>query len=173
MEKVLDILKQDLATVRVGRVSSSLVENVLVDAYGTKMRILEIALITTPEPNQIVIKPYDISNIESIRKAILEANLGLTPLADGELVRIVVPPLTSERREELVKLISQRLEGARISIRQVRKDFMGKIERAFEEKQLSEDEKFRLRKRVQEIVDEFNAKIEEIGSKKEQELTQI
>jgi len=170
MAKVLEMLKQDLATLRIGRASSSLVENVLVLAYGTRMRVLELAYISTPEPNQILIKPYDISNIENIRKAIFEANLGLNPVADGELLRITIPPLTSERREELVKLIGQRLEGARISIRQKRLEAMKQIDQAFEEKQLSEDEKFGLREKVQDIVDEFNEKIEEMGKTKEQEL---
>lgn len=170
MGKVLDFLKQEWAAVRVGRASPSLVENVKVLAYGAKMRVLELAYISTPEPNQILIKPYDVSNAENIRKAIFEANLGLNPVAKGELIRIAVSPLTAERREELVKLINQRLEGARISIRQIRQEAMKQIDQAFEEKQLSEDQKFRLREKVQEIVDEFNEKVENLGKSKEQEL---
>lgn len=172
-EKVLDLLKQELATVQVGRASPSLVENVLVNAYGTKMRVLELAYITAPEPSQIVIKPYDISNVANIRKAILGANLGLNPVVDGEMIRIAIPPLTSERREELVRLVGQRLEGARISTRQIRQEAMKQIDQAFGAKQLSEDDKFRLRGEVQKIVEEFNEKIEEIGRSKEEELKQI
>lgn len=170
MGKVLDLLKQDLATVRVGRASSSLVENVLVDVYGTRMRIMELAFISASEPSQIVIKPYDVSNVDSIRKAILGANLGLNAVVDGELVRIAIPPLTSERREELVVLINKKLEGAKISIRQIRQEAMKKVDQVFEEKQLSEDEKFRLREEVQKTVDEFNEKIENLGKAKEKEL---
>lgn len=170
MEKVLDLLRKDLSTVRVGRASSSLVENVLVDVYGTRMRIMELAFISASEPSQIIIKPYDVSNVDSIRKAILGANLGLNAVVDGELVRIAIPPLTSERREELVRLISQKLEGAKISIRQIRQEAMKKVDQVFEEKQLSEDEKFRLREEVQKTVDEFNEKIENLGKAKEEEL---
>lgn len=173
MEKVIEMLRDGLATVRVGRASSSFVENVLVEVYGTRMRIMELALINTPEPNQIVIKPYDVSNVDSIKKAILQANLGFNAVVDGELVRITIPPLTSERREELVKLIGQKLEGARISIRQVRQEAMKNIDQKFEEKEFSEDEKFRLREEVQKTVDEFNEKIENLGKAKEEELKSL
>lgn len=173
MEKTLELLREELATVRVGRASPSLVENFLVEAYGTKMRILELALISAPEPHQILIKAYDPANVEKISRAISEANLGLHPVVDGEFVRITIPPLTTERREEMVKLINQRLEGTRISIRQVRQEAMKEIDQSFEEKHLSEDEKFRLRGEIQEIVDDFNERVEELGKAKEQDLMEL
>lgn len=173
MEKALELLTNELATVRVGRASSSLVENILVEAYGTRMRILELALISTPELNQILIKSYDPGNAEAIKRAVLEANLGLNPVVDAEFIRITIPPLTTERREEMVRLIGQRLEGARISIRQIRQEAMKKVDQDFEAKELSEDEKFRLRGEIQKIVDEVNERIEDLGKAKEQELMEI
>lgn len=170
MEKIVEVLKDDLATVRTGRASPALVEGLEIEAYGVKMRLVELAHITAPEPRQILIRVYDPGNCGNIKKAIEEANLGLTPIIDGELVRIEIPPLTQERRRELIKAVGQRVEGARIMIRQARQDIMERIEEAFKEKNLSEDEKFRLREEVQKIVDEANREVEEMGKKKEQEV---
>lgn len=173
MDKTLELLKNELATLRVGRASSSLVENILVEAYGTKMRILELALISSPEPNRILIKAYDPGNVEPISRAILGANLGFSPVVDAEFIRITIPPLTTERREEMVKLIGQRLEGSRISIRQIRQEAMKEIDQDFEAKQFSEDEKFRFRGEIQKTVEEVNEKVENLGKAKEQELMEI
>ena len=170
MEKVLEFLRGELAVIRVGRPSPSLVENILVEAYETKLRVLELATILIQEPNQILIKPFDPSNLENIRKAILKANLGLNPVIDEEVIRITIPPLTGEQREAMVKVVGQKMEGARIMVRQIRAEIMKKIERSFEESKISEDEKFRLRKKVQEIVEEFNKRIEEISEAKKKEL---
>jgi ribosome recycling factor len=173
MEEVIGLLKEDLATVRTGRASPSLVEEIKVEAYQVKMRLLELAHISVPEPTQILIKPYDPGNIGPIKKAISEANIGLNPIIDGDVIFVSIPPLTEERREELIKVVGHKLEGARILIRQARQETMEKIEGAFEEKEISEDERFRLKDQVQNIVDEFNGQIEELGEGKKKDLMEV
>lgn len=170
MTKVLEFLKEDLATVRVGRATPSLVENISVSVYGTKMRIVELATILVSTPNQIVLKPFDPANLEEIRKAIFQADLGLNPVVDGEVIRINIPPLTRERREAMVKVVGQKIEGARIMIRQIRGEVIRQIARKFVAKEISEDEQFRLKDKIQEVVREFNQKIEEMGEGKKREI---
>lgn len=175
MQMALDAVVADIAGLRTGRASSSLVENVICPAYGgtQKLKIIELASITTPDPTQIIISPWDKSIIGDIKKGILEANIGLTPNIDGEVIRIVVPPLTTEDRERYVKLLGQKLEAGRVAIRQIRSDAMHEIKKKFEAKEITEDEKFDDEKKLQEITDSFIAKIEEVGEKKKSELLQI
>lgn len=175
MEAALEVLKNDLSGVRTGRATSALVENIVVAAYGgaQRLKVMELASITVPDPNQIIIEPWDKSIIGDMRKGIEAANIGLNPSIDGEKIRLVVPPMTTEDREKYVKLLSQKLENARIMIRQVRGDGMQDIKKAFEEKELSEDQREIQEKQLQKITDEFTTKIEEMGEKKEQELRTI
>lgn len=175
MQSALDAVTSDISAVRTGRATPSLVENIVVPAYGgtQRLRVQEVASITAPDPGQIVISPWDKSIIGDIRKGILEANVGLNPNIDGEIIRIVIPPLTTEDREKYVKILSQKLEAGRVMIRQVRADEMHDIKKKFESKNLTEDEKFGSEKRLQEITDQFIAKIEEMGEKKKTELMQI
>jgi ribosome recycling factor len=173
MEEVVGLLKDDLSTIRTGRASPSLVEDIKVEAYQVRVRLLELAHITVPEPTQISIRPYDPGNTGSIKKAILEANIGLNPIIDGDVIFVSIPPLTEERREEFIKAVNQKLEGARILIRQARQETMEKIEKAFEEKKISEDERFRLKDQVQDIVDKFNGQVEGLGEGKKKDLMEI
>lgn len=174
MEKVLEILRQDLVNLKVGRATPALVEQIQVDAYETKMPLVELATITAPEPNQLLITPFDQTIIKNIEKALaLDRDLGLSPVVDGEVIRLTIPPLNEERRRELVKLLGQKLESARIMIRQIRQGKMQEIRGAFENKEISEDEKFRKEKELQDITDEFNQKIAEIGRQKEQQLLTV
>lgn len=173
MEEIIELLRSDLSTVRTGRASPALVEDIKVEAYQVKMRLLELAYITVPEPHQILVKPYDPGNTGNIKKAILEANLALNPIIDGDVIYINIPSLTEERRKELNKVVGQKLEGARILVRQARQEAMEKIEKVLEEKEISEDERFRLREQVQKVVDEFNERIEELGEKKRKDLLKI
>lgn len=175
MQSALDTLVSDIAGIRTGRAAPALVENIIVPAYGgtQRMRILELASITAPDPSQIVISPWDRSIIGDIKKGILEANIGMNPSIDGEMIRIVVPPLTTEDREKYVKLLGAKLENGRVMVRQIRADEMHEIKKKFEAKEITEDEKFADEKKLQEITDQFVAKIEEAGEKKKQELLQI
>ena len=175
MQSALDSVANDIAGVRTGRASPSLVENIIVPAYGgtQRMRIMELANITSPDPTQIVISPWDKSIIGDIRKGILEANVGLNPSIDGEIIRIVIPPLTTEDREKYVKILSGKLESGKVMVRQVRADEMHEIKKKFEAKEMTEDEKFASEKKLQEITDSFIQKIDEMGEKKKAELMQI
>ena len=174
-QKVLDLQISDIGTIRTGRATPALVENIIVPAYdGTqRLKIVELAGISAPDPTQIVISPWDRSIIGDIRKGILEANVGMNPSIDGEVIRITMPPLTTEDREKYVKLLGHKLEVGRVMVRQIRGDEMHDIKKKFEAKEMSEDEKFGQEKRLQELTDRFIAKIEEMGEKKKQELLQI
>lgn len=175
MQKVVDLLTSDIGAIRTGRATPALVEGLEVAVYGgaQRMRIRELGSITCPDTQLIQITPWDKSIIGDIRKGILEANVGFNPSIDGETLRIVLPPMTGEDREKYVKLVSVKLENSRVMIRQTRGDAMHSIKKAFEAKEITEDEKHAKEKQVQELTDEFVAKIEKIGDSKKNELLQI
>jgi ribosome recycling factor len=175
MQSSVNAVAGDIAGIRTGRASSGLVENIVIPAYGgtQHLRVMELASITSPDPTQIVISPWDKSIIGDIKKGILEANIGMNPNIDGEIIRIVVPPLTTEDREKYVKLLSQKLENGKVVIRQVRADEMHDIKKKFEAKEITEDEKFGSEKKIQELTDKFIGNIEEMGERKKSELLQI
>lgn len=174
MEKALEMLRQELLTLKIGRATPALVEQIQVDAYETRMPLVELATITSPEPNQLLISPFDKTIIKNIEKSLaLDRDLKLSPIVDGDVIRITIPPLSEERRKELTKLLGQKLEAARIAIRNIRQGKMQEIRQAFENKEISEDDKFRREKELQDITDEFNKKIAEIGQEKEQQLMTI
>lgn len=175
MQSALTAVAGDIAGIRTGRASPALVENIVVPAYGgtQRLRVVEVGSITSPDPTQIVISPWDKSIIGDIKKGILEANIGMNPNIDGEIIRIVVPPLTTEDREKYVKLLSQKLENGRVMVRQVRADEMHELKKKFEAKEITEDEKFGQEKKIQELTDQYIAKIEEMGERKKTELLQI
>jgi ribosome recycling factor len=175
MQSSLEVVASDIAGIRTGRASPALVENVVCPAYGgtQRLKILELATISAPDPSQIVINPWDKSIIGDIKKGIMEANIGMNPSIDGEIIRISMAPLTTEDREKYVKLLSGKLENGKVIMRQVRADEMHEIKKKFETKEMTEDEKFGNEKKLQEITDEFVGKIEEMGEKKKVELLQI
>jgi ribosome recycling factor len=173
MAKVLEVLKQDIATVRTGRAAPSLVENIVVSVYGgtTKMRVMEIATISATDPHTLVITPYDNSILGEIQKGIQDANIGLNPSTDGQVIRLSIPPLSEERRQELIKLMHQKLENGRVMVRQSRHDGMSEIKKQAGD--LSEDDVARLEKEMQKATDDFIEEIDSIGKRKEEELLQI
>ncbi|OGM23180.1 ribosome recycling factor [Candidatus Woesebacteria bacterium RIFCSPLOWO2_01_FULL_39_21] len=175
MQQVVDLAKNDISSVRTGRAQPNLVENIVVSAYGgtAKLKVLELASITAPDPQSLVIDPWDKSVIGEIKQAILSANIGLNPSLDGEKIRIVVPPMTFEDREKFVKLLSAKLESARVMIRQVRADMMHDIRKSFEAHEVSEDEKFSQEKNLQELTDKYISMVDEMGEKKKQELLSV
>lgn len=172
MEDVISVVKNDLSSIRTGRATPSLVEDIVVDAYGgtQKLRLNELASITATDAQTLVISPWDKTVIGEIRKGILSSNAGFNPSIDGEIIRITMPPLTTEDREKYVKLLGTKLENGKIMLRQIRTNAMKDIKDAYDNKEISEDEKFGSEKRLQEITDNFTKIIEEIGETKEKEL---
>ena len=175
MRAVINSVTNDIAGVRTGRASPALVENIVVPAYGgtQHLRVMEVASITSPDPTQIVISPWDKSIIGDIRKGIAEANIGLNPSIDGEIIRIIISPMATEDREKYVKILSGKLENGKVMVRQVRADEMHEIKKKFEAKEITEDDKFAAEKKLQELTDSHIAKIEEMGEKKKAELLTI
>lgn len=175
MQKVLEVLRDDLATIRTGRAAPSLVENLVVVVYGgtQKLRIMELATITTTDPQTLLITPFDASIIGEIQKGIMVLNVGLTPIIDGQAIRISIPPLSQERRIELTKLMRQKLENGRIQVRQVRHEAMSAIKKQFTDKEISKDDFTRVEKEIQKATDDTMATIEAMREKKQEELLQI
>lgn len=175
MQKVLEVLKADLSTVRTGRAAPSLVENIVISAYGgtQRLKIVELAHVSSSDSQTLQIAPYDGSIIGEINKGIMEANIGLTPSIDGQVIRIAIPLLSQERREELSHLVGQKLEGAKIQIRQVRHEAMTDIKKQHEVKVIGEDDVSRLEKEIQKETDHLMEQIEDSGNKKKEELLQV
>ena len=175
MQKVLDLVLSDIGSIRTGRATPALVEKLEVAVYGgaQKLRVQELATISAPDTQTLVVDPWDKSIIGEIAKGILSANVGMNPSIDGDIIRISFPPLTTEDREKYVKLLSTKLEGAKVMIRQIRGDAMHEIKKEFEAKEITEDEKFSQEKSLQGLTDEMIGKIEEMGERKKEELLQI
>jgi len=171
MQKGLDFLQDELAQIKTGRATPALVEKILIEAYETKMPLLELATITAPEPNEILVSPFDQTIIRNIERAIaFKKEMGLSPAVDEEVIRIRIAPLTTERREEFLRLLGQRLEIGRVAIRQIRHEERSKIKRMFEDSELNEDEKRKSEEDLQKLTDEMNEKIQTIGEAKKQEI---
>ncbi|OGG01904.1 ribosome recycling factor [Candidatus Gottesmanbacteria bacterium RBG_16_52_11] len=175
MRKAIEVTVADLSSVRSGRATPGLVEQITVSAYGGSqtLKLMEMATITTTDAKTLVIAPFDPSQIRDIEKAILEANVGFTPVVDGEVIRITIPPLSEERRREYLKLAKAKLEAGRIMVRQVRHDALKELKRNEDEAGISEDQRNNGEKRVQELTDEMIAEIDRLGTKKETELMQV
>ena len=166
-------LKTELAQIRTGRASTSLVSDILVDAYNTKMMVKELANVSTPEAHLILISPWDKSIITNIVGGISKANVGLNPVEDGEVIRIAIPPLTAERREEFIKQMHQTLEKFKVQVRQVRHEHVEQVKSQKEAGAISEDDAKRNQDEIQKLHDEFIEAIEVAGKAKEAELREI
>lgn len=175
MEKALEVLKEDLATIRTGRATPSLVENLRISCYegSQDLKLLELASITVQDNQTLLLTPFDPTVIEEIEKGILESDLGLTPRVEGKMIRVKIPALSEERRKEFLSLAKKKLEGGRIMIRQIRKEARIEIRKAFENEELNEDEKDHLQEKVQDLTDNFNRKIEMLGKRKEEKLMKL
>lgn len=171
MRKALDILASDLATIRTGKAAPALVENISVSVYGgtTKLRVMELATVSAADASSLVITPFDASIIEEIRKGVMESGAGLNPASDGQVIRINIPPLSEERRKELISHMHQKLENGHIMVRQIRHEAMSELKKG----DLPEDENSRLEKEIQKATDDFTSEIDALGKKKEEELMQI
>lgn len=173
IEAALHHFKVDLAGIRAGRANPSLIENIPVDAYGSQMKLIEVGNISAPQPTLLIVQVWDASILDNVIKAIQEANLGLNPSNEGSLIRLPIPPLTAERREEFIKILHQKIEQAKVEIRQIRQDQRQNWIKQKESGDISEDEFFRREKILQELVDKTIVEVDNLGKSKEEELTQI
>lgn len=169
-EKAVQHLKNGLKQIRTGRANPALVENLNVEYYGTKTPLQQLSNITTPDPKSILVQPWDKNALKDIERAIQSSSLGLNPVNEGSVIRIPIPPLTEERRTELAKIVHEKVEQAKISIRNVREEIWKTTKDQKNDGQISEDEMFKQQKDLQKIVEEFNEQIKNIGSEKEKEI---
>ena len=170
MEKSASLFAQELSKLRTGRASPALLEGIKVEYYGSLLPINQVATISIPEPRLIVIQPWDKTALPEIEKAIYKSPVGLTPNNDGNVIRLSVPPLTTERREELIKLTQRLSEEAKVAIRNIRRDANNEIKKEEKDKKISKDEAFKAQESIQKITDEYIEKVDEILKKKEKEI---
>lgn len=166
-------LEDDLAGIRTGRATPALVERLSVEYYGVPTPLQQLATFSIPEPRQILIKPFDPSSIKDIERAIMTSDLGLTPSNDGKSIRLTLPPLTQERRQELVKVVSQRVEVGRIAVRNIRRDTIKDMREFEDEKLISEDDLKRGEEDVQKLTDKYIEEMNKVGENKEEEILEV
>lgn len=173
LDKTVEHLLVEMGKIRTGRANPALVENLMIDYFGSKTPLKQVASINAPEARLLVIQPWDKSSLAAIEQAMRESDLNLNPNNDGQVIRINIPPLTEERRKELVKLLNQRAEDAKISIRNIREEAWKEIQNMEKEGKISEDDKFSGKDQLQKVIDEYNKKIDETREKKEKEILTI
>ena len=171
LDKVINFLERELAKIRTGRVTPSLVEDIEVECFGQKFLLKQLAAISTSGLRQILIQPWDKSYLEPIQKALSQSSIGTSPIVDKDLVRLSLPPLSEEYRKNLLKIISEKMEEARKTIRHWREEAWDKIQKKTKEGEIREDDKFRAKDELQDLIDEYNQKIEEIGERKKKEIS--
>lgn len=170
MNKAVETLESEYKRLRTGRAAISLVDGIKADYYGTPTLLSQLATLTIPDPRTIVIQPWDTSAVGEIEKAILKSDLGLTPMNDGKVIRINIPPLTAERRRDLVKIVKKRAEESKIAVRNIRRDINEKLKELKKDKKVSEDEQFKAQEEIQKITDDFVKKIDAVFGSKEKEI---
>jgi ribosome recycling factor len=173
MKNTVKAFHQDLATIRTGHASPALVEHIKVDYAGVPTPLIHMAGISAPEARMIVIQPWDKSSIHNIEKAILKSELGLNPSNDGNIIRLAIPPLSEERRKELIKILSHRVEERRVVLRNLRHEAINAVKDMEKNKTVSQDESKRAQNQVQKITDTYIAEIEKLGKDKERELSEV
>jgi ribosome recycling factor len=173
MEKAFEYVTHEFASVRTGKASPALVENIDVEAYGSSMKLKQLAMISTPEPRLVVIQPFDAGTTKDIEKALKESKLGINPVTDGKLIRLPIPPLTEDRRRDLVKAVKQMAEEAKIRVRSARRDGMDGIKKAGKEGGLPEDAVEGYEKEIQKLTDGFVKKIDDASVVKEADIMKV
>ena len=173
MARAVEALERELAAIRTGRAATALVERIAVEYYGTQTPLNQLASISVPEAHTIVIQPWDRSALGAIEKGILKSEVGLTPNVDGTVVRLNIPPLTEERRKELVKLVHKRMEEARVEIRNHRRDVADEIKKALRDGEIGSDEERREMELLQKLTDRWTAEVDRVGKHKEQEILEV
>ena len=170
MDRTIDFLSNELAKIRTGRASPSLVEGIIVECFGQRFPLKQLAAISSSEPRQIIIQPWDKSYIEPIEKAISRSNLGVSPIVDKEIIRISLPPLSNEYRQSLLRVLSEKQEEVRRAIRRWRQEVWDEIQEKTKKGEIREDDKFRAKEELQKLMDEYHKKIEEMGERKKKEI---
>ena len=173
MEKAIDDIRKELASIRTGRASISILDNIQVDYYGTPTPINQVAQLGTPDPTLVTVQPYDVSLVGPIEKAIRASDLGLNPSNDGRLIRIPIPPLTEERRKQLAKHVHKVLEEHRTAVRNIRRDGNEHLKKMLKDKLISEDDEKQALAETQKLTDDHIRKLEEVAKKKEQEILTV
>lgn len=170
MRTATESLKATLRTIRTGRASPALLERVMVDYYGQPTPLNQLAVISAPEPTLLVVRPYDPESLEDIERAIHKSDVGLTPSNDGRIIRLPIPRLTEDRRKELAKIIRKHAEESKVALRNIRRDALEDLREFEKEKLISEDEFYRSREKLQELTDSYTDQLEEISTRKQQEI---
>jgi len=173
MQKAVEAAQHDFATIRTGRANPVLLDRITVEAYGTEMHVNQLATITAPEPRLLVIAPYDKSTIPAIEKAIRNSDLGISPVSDGNVIRLQIPYLTEERRREFIKILHKKAEDARVAVRNVRRDANEHLKDLERKHEISEDESKRTQEQVQKLTDKYIEQIDKLQRAKEQELLEV
>jgi ribosome recycling factor len=173
MDKAIEDIRKELATLRTGRASISILDNIQVDYYGVPTPINQVGTLGTPDPTLITVQPYDVSLVGPIEKAIRASDLGLNPSNDGRIIRIPIPSLTEERRKQLAKHVHKVLEEHRTAIRNIRRDGNEHLKKMLKDKTISEDDEKRALEQIQRLTDEYIQKAEEVAKKKEQEILTV
>jgi ribosome recycling factor len=173
MKKAIEVLKKEFASIRTGRASLALLDDIKVEYYGTPTPLNQVATLNIPDPKQISIQPWDQKAIQDIEKAILKSDLGLTPMNDGKIIRISIPPLTEERRKDLVKVVKKKGEEGKVAIRNIRRDANDSLKKFEKDKEISEDELKKSLDEVQKMTDGYIKKVDETVEHKEQEIMEV
>jgi ribosome recycling factor len=173
MVKAVDTLKKELAGIRTGRARPGLVEHIRVDYYGVPTPLNQIANVSAPEARLLVIQPWDRQSLSSIEKAIMKSDLGLNPTSDGNVIRLIIPQLTEERRKELVRMVRRRVEEGKVALRNVRREALEQLRDRERNKEISEDERERASEQLQKLTDSFMVQVDQLGQDKEAELLEV
>lgn len=172
MDKSIKVYQKNLATIRAGVANAGLLDSVKVDYYGAPTPLTQLSSVTIPEPRVLLVTPYDINSLDNIEHALLASNLGLTPANDGKVIRLVIPQLTGERRQEIAKEVGKMAEEAKIAIRNVRRDAMNGLKRQQKDDEITEDDQRNLEKQVQKLTDEATKEVDKLADEKRKEITQ-
>ena len=172
-EKTIEHLKSEISTLRTGRATPALVEDVTVEAYGVKQPLKAVASISVADAKTLTIDPWDKGLIQAVELAIGNSQLGINPVNDGKLIRLPLPELTQDRRQELIKVLHTKLEQARIAVRKIREDVRKEIDKAEKDKEIGEDEKYTLQDELEKLVKEYNDRMKEMGENKEKEIVTV
>ena len=173
MKKAVEATRTDFAAIRTGRANAALLDHVMVEAYSSEMPIRHLATISVPDAKSILVQPHDKSIVGDIRKAIEKSDLGITPNVDGNVIRLSIPPLTEERRKDLVKLVHKRAEEGRVAVRNIRRDGHDHLKHGLKENKISEDENRRSNDSLQKLTDKYIAEVDALASGKEKEIMEV
>ena len=173
MKKALEALRRDLLTIRTGRATPALIDRLPIEYYGTPMPLNQLATVSAPEPRLLVVQPWDKGSLSIIEKALQKSEMGFNPANDGRLIRIPIPPLTEERRKEMVKMVKHKVEEARVAMRNIRRDAMHDLKELETEKMISEDDHKRADQRMEDLVHKYVRQAEVIGEEKENEVLEV